>query len=431
MTISVRNHRIYVDGKAVAYRQTPNGGKALPNPTGIIVHDTAGDLKGTGSISWLCDPRAKASAHVVVGYDGTITQLQALNKQTWHAGQSNYKGRPNCNSFTIGIEISNPGAMVKYGAGYSNGGAKTPEKGVKIPASMPVHHTKSPNHGLAYWLEYSPAQIEAVTELCHAIAAAYSIDFITTHWDICVPKGRKVDTNPLFPLAQLRTDVLGGKMHGFAALPAEEEFQPQVDPQDDPAGEVAAITPSADGAAVQGDPEVWHVQRRLSDMNYKTGLIDGKWGGLTGGAISGFINDRHLDIAAPTSMEMFRDVQETLKAEIAKAETQRFTRPIAVERTEASAATVAKSAPEIVPVKQNKLTAIWGAITGFCLMVFNAVSEYLRDAVAWLANIKDFFTDVPGEIWFALGIGIAIFLWWQARRGEEGITNAVKNGERL
>lgn len=206
--MEVRTHRLYRNGSPVAYRQTPNGGAALV-PAGIIVHDTAGDLPGTGSVSWLTNPAAKASAHFVVGFDGSITQLQALNRQTWHAGKSQYKGRQNCNAFTIGIEIANPGAMVKFGAGYSNGGV-TPEKGVKIPGTMDVRQASSPNHGNAYWLAYSAAQIETVTELCRAIKAAYDIEFISTHWEICLPKGRKVDTNPLFPLEELRQAVFGG-----------------------------------------------------------------------------------------------------------------------------------------------------------------------------------------------------------------------------
>lgn len=213
--MEVRNHRVFRGGRAVPYKQTPNGGSPL-TPTGIICHDTAGDLPGTGSISWLCNPAAKASAHFVVGFDGSLTQLQALNRQTWHAGKSEYKGRSNCNAFTIGIEIANPGAMVRHGDGYSNGGSN-PAKGVKVPGTMDVREASSPNHGRAFWLAYSAAQIETVTELCRAIKAAYDIDFISTHWEICLPKGRKVDTNPLFPLEALRAAVFGGHREKFAA----------------------------------------------------------------------------------------------------------------------------------------------------------------------------------------------------------------------
>lgn len=209
-----------------------------------------------------------------------------------------------------------------------------------------------------------------------------------------------------------------------------EPFEGEVTPE--PAVRPSTPTvPVPDDLQLKGDRELWHVQRRLSAMNYKPGGLDGKWGGLTGGAISGFINDRGLDLPAPTSMEMFRDIQDPLKAAITKAETERFTRPIAVERAEATDATVAKSAPEIVPVKQTRLAAIWTAISGFFLMIFNMIAESFRDAVEWVGSVKDLFTDIPTEIWFGLIIAVAAFIGWKASRGEKGISDAVKSGERL
>jgi N-acetylmuramoyl-L-alanine amidase len=230
-SVEIRNHLIYVDDVPVPYRQTPNGGKPLNSCDGIVLHDTAGDLPGTGSVSWLCNPKAGASAHVVIGYDGSITQLQRLNRQTWHAGASQYKGRQNCNAFTIGIEIANPGAMRKHGQGYINGTADRP--GVRIGSDMPVQFAKSANHGPAYWLDYSPEQIETVTELCRAIVREYGAEFITTHWEICVPKGRKVDTNPLFPLDSVRDNVFGSskpvRLTGDGEQPIEQP-EPDADP---------------------------------------------------------------------------------------------------------------------------------------------------------------------------------------------------------
>ena len=34
-----------------------------------------------------------------------ITQFVALDKRAWHAGISSWRGRPNCNDFSIGIEL--------------------------------------------------------------------------------------------------------------------------------------------------------------------------------------------------------------------------------------------------------------------------------------------------------------------------------------
>jgi N-acetylmuramoyl-L-alanine amidase len=214
MQIEIRNHRVHVDGKPVPFRQTPNTPRRTIAVEGIVLHDTAGHLKGTDSVDWLCNPAAKASANVVVMRDGSIVQLAPLNMVTWHAGVSNYKGRTNCNAFTTGIEIVNPGRMVRYQSGYSNNTAE-PHKGVKVSGDLDVKRVKTKEHGDGYWLAYTDAQIETVTELCRAIVAEYGSHFIAAHYEIA-PR-RKVDVNPRFPLEELRRNVFNARAASFAS----------------------------------------------------------------------------------------------------------------------------------------------------------------------------------------------------------------------
>lgn len=47
----------------------------------------------------------KVSSHLLVRRDGEIVQYVPLQKRAWHAGVSSYKGRDNCNDFSIGIEM--------------------------------------------------------------------------------------------------------------------------------------------------------------------------------------------------------------------------------------------------------------------------------------------------------------------------------------
>lgn len=47
----------------------------------------------------------EVSAHLFIERDGTVTQFVNFNDRAWHAGQSSYLGRSNCNDFTIGIEL--------------------------------------------------------------------------------------------------------------------------------------------------------------------------------------------------------------------------------------------------------------------------------------------------------------------------------------
>ena len=47
----------------------------------------------------------KVSSHILIKRTGEIIQFVPFNKRAWHAGISTYKGRDNCNDFSIGIEL--------------------------------------------------------------------------------------------------------------------------------------------------------------------------------------------------------------------------------------------------------------------------------------------------------------------------------------
>ena len=47
----------------------------------------------------------KVSAHVLIKRNGKIIQFVPFNKRAWHAGVSSYKGKNDCNNFSIGIEL--------------------------------------------------------------------------------------------------------------------------------------------------------------------------------------------------------------------------------------------------------------------------------------------------------------------------------------
>lgn len=47
----------------------------------------------------------RVSAHLLIERDGSVTQYVPFNCKAWHAGQSCFEGRENCNDFSIGIEL--------------------------------------------------------------------------------------------------------------------------------------------------------------------------------------------------------------------------------------------------------------------------------------------------------------------------------------
>jgi AmpD protein len=45
------------------------------------------------------------SAHFVIARDGAATQYVSCDERAWHAGASQWRGRENCNDFSVGIEL--------------------------------------------------------------------------------------------------------------------------------------------------------------------------------------------------------------------------------------------------------------------------------------------------------------------------------------
>lgn len=65
----------------------------------------------TNKLDWSAHPYfqtikgAEVSAHLFIERDGAITQFVNFNDRAWHAGRSSYLGRPECNDYSIGIEL--------------------------------------------------------------------------------------------------------------------------------------------------------------------------------------------------------------------------------------------------------------------------------------------------------------------------------------
>jgi N-acetyl-anhydromuramoyl-L-alanine amidase len=47
----------------------------------------------------------KVSAHFYISRNGELWQFVSCDDRAWHAGQSSYLGKDNCNDFSIGIEL--------------------------------------------------------------------------------------------------------------------------------------------------------------------------------------------------------------------------------------------------------------------------------------------------------------------------------------
>ena len=47
----------------------------------------------------------RVSAHLLIRRDGKLVQFVPFHERAWHAGESRFEGREQCNDFSIGIEL--------------------------------------------------------------------------------------------------------------------------------------------------------------------------------------------------------------------------------------------------------------------------------------------------------------------------------------
>lgn len=170
-------------------------------PDTIVIHYTAGSTMES-AVDTLKDPDVRASAHVVVDKDGSMTQMVPFDHVAWHAGQSAYKDRNGMNRFSIGIEMVNAGRLDKSGHVWRSWfGRIYPEEEV-------VRARHRNENEPTYWERYTPEQIDAVIQLCKSLKKTYQIQHILGHEEIS--PGRKIDPGPAFPLDKLRDTLLHG-----------------------------------------------------------------------------------------------------------------------------------------------------------------------------------------------------------------------------
>jgi len=196
--MQIKDHLL--KGDKINFVKTPNhsGEFKAGDLDTIILHYTAGPA--SIAINTLINPRAKASAHLVVDRDGSITQLAPFHFMTWHAGNSSYQGRSGFNKYSIGIEIANDGYLTPSGNLYRAW------YGATHTAEEVVYATHRNQTSPTYWHVYSEDQIRVVTELCRLLIEEYNVQLILGHEEIA--PARKFDPGPAFPLDKLRDQLL-------------------------------------------------------------------------------------------------------------------------------------------------------------------------------------------------------------------------------
>jgi len=124
----------------------------------------------TNTLDWDAHPYfgqirgLEVSAHFFIRRDGALLQFVSCDDRAWHAGRSSYRGREECNDDSIGIEL----------------------EGLEGEA-------------------FEPAQYEALSAVCAAIAQHYPIRHVAGHEHVA--PARKQDPGAGFEWALLRREL--------------------------------------------------------------------------------------------------------------------------------------------------------------------------------------------------------------------------------
>ena len=69
-----------------------------------MLHHSGGSY--AGGVSWIRNPKSRVSYHVLVAQDGRRTVFAEPTQRTWHAGKSEWRGRKDLNSWSIGASFA-------------------------------------------------------------------------------------------------------------------------------------------------------------------------------------------------------------------------------------------------------------------------------------------------------------------------------------
>jgi N-acetylmuramoyl-L-alanine amidase len=191
----IRDHLL----EGARFEKTANMGGEM-TPRYLVIHYTV-VTTAAGVVSAFKNPNVRASAHLVLDIDGTFIQMVPFNRKAWHAGKSQWAGRNGCNDFTLGIEVVNPGPLVRRGPGFVDVNNRAWHGEV-----VEARH-KNGRAPYSFWAAYDPRQLDALREVGPALVATYGLMDIVGHDDVA--PGRKTDPGPAFPLASLRAASLG------------------------------------------------------------------------------------------------------------------------------------------------------------------------------------------------------------------------------
>lgn len=199
--MKIVNHKLVAEaGDApIPFVATSNQGNVIV-PRYLIIHYTAGS-SAASSINWFTNPAASASAHLVIAMDGSITQMVSFNRKAWHAGVSRWNTETGLNNLSIGIELDNPGKLIKVGDKWRSW------FGGEYPEDVVLQARHKHQDMVSGWHIFTQAQLDACIRVSSLLVIKYGLLDILGHDDVA--PFRKEDPGPAFPMESFKSYVLG------------------------------------------------------------------------------------------------------------------------------------------------------------------------------------------------------------------------------
>jgi N-acetyl-anhydromuramyl-L-alanine amidase AmpD len=84
--------------------KTPNVSAKPITPKAIVLHHSGGSY--AGGVAWIKNSASRVSYHCLVAPDGKRTVFANPEQRTWHAGRSEWRGKRDLNSWSVGAAFA-------------------------------------------------------------------------------------------------------------------------------------------------------------------------------------------------------------------------------------------------------------------------------------------------------------------------------------
>ncbi len=301
MNFSIKDDLLFKDGVQVPNVKTnrKRSLKIKQNPD-LVIHYTVGEHFESMVAALSKDGAGHGSAHIVLGRDGEITQVEDFRTILWHAGKSYWKGRYNINKSSIGIEVCNQGWLNERNSdgSWRQSWGNYRSRWHNSDTVVVSHHsdpntfipTKGPGTqpGVPAWAQYTEKQLEVLEALVPVIQKEYNVREVVGHDDIS-PQ-RKQDPGECMD----RSLFTKWNNQPIVVNPDPEPIEPS------PVSKYLILSKGDSGWSVS------KLQELMNGHGFDAGVVDGEFGPRTERAVKAYQTAQGLTADGVVGQKTYR-----------------------------------------------------------------------------------------------------------------------------